>query len=418
MTTKPDKISPIKKKSKSIPAGMDDKPLMTVNQKVLEFCDQDAKNRILPTIGNLERLLDFYGIQCRYNSISKQLEITVPSINLSQDNKLPASFALIHSKMEECEMPTKNYKEYLGYIGEMNWFNPVLEWIESKPWDGISRINDLCKTIEAVNEDAKNIFIERWLYQTVALVTMDNVDGTGILVLQSPQRMGKTWWFRKLVPEPLGSEVIKTGARINPADRDSVSQAIRYWIVELGEIDATFKKTDISALKAFLTNPSDILRRPYGTGDQVYPRRTAFAGSVNPGIYLNDETGNRRFWTVPCTNIDSYHKIDMQQLWAEIHYNLKAGARWRMNNEEYDIVDKINLEHEQIDPLEEMILLKYNWGSFVRDQKTATQIAEEIGIKNINYATTRSITQIMKKLGSQATRKTSGRYFDIPPKVI
>ena len=35
------------------------------------------------------------------------------------------------------------------------------------------------------------------------------------------------------------------GATLNPADKDSVKQAVSHWIVELGELESTFKKSDI-----------------------------------------------------------------------------------------------------------------------------------------------------------------------------
>lgn len=413
MTEKPANISA--KKPKYPPVGMDEKPLMTTKQVVLQFSDLDEKNKIKATIGNLANLLDFYDIKCRYNSISKQLEVTILGIDLSLDNRLPASFAYIYSKMKEVEMPVENYREYLAYVGEMNWHNPVLEWIQTKEWDGISRIKDLCDTIKAEDNDSKNIFIERWLHQAVALATEDNVDAAGILVLQGPQGLGKTWWFKKLVPDKHNAEFVRTGASVNPNDRDSISQIIRYWIVELGEIGSTFRRADVDALKAFLTKESDILRRPYGTGDQVYPRRTALAASVNPRFYLHDETGNRRFWTVACKEVNSYHEIDMQQLWAEIYSYLKQGKNWRITAEERKLVDKINEAHLQIDPIEEMILTKYRWEFTSREnKKTSTEIAEEMGLKNINQQTTRTIANVLRKMGSEETRTGKGLKFHLP----
>lgn len=423
MTETTKELLPNKKKLKSVPAEMNDVPTVKVSQIAMLFADRDPKNNVVPTIGNLVKLLDFYNINCRYNLISKQLEISFPNTEISVDNKVPSSFAIIYSKMRDAGLPVDNYKEYLNHIGEMNSYNPVQMWIKSKKWDGISRIKDLCDTIKATNEDAKNVFIERWLYQAVALATEDNIDAAGILVLQGPQGLGKTWWFRKLVPGYEGSEFVRTGASVDPRDRDSVSQIIRYWIVELGEIGSTFRRSDIDALKAFLTRESDILRRPYGTGDQVYPRRTALAASVNNQAYLHDDTGNRRFWTVSCTEINSYHDIDMQQLWAEIYHYLQNGKNWRITNEERKLVDEVNEAHQEMDPIEEMIATKYSWGaSMGYNSKNGTEIAEELGIKNIAQVHTRAIAKAMRKLhkihGGKEKRKNSTVYFDIPPKSL
>lgn len=403
-------------KTGSIQSNLEDTPARSVYQQT-ELIWADTKNgKILASIDNLKRLTDFLSIKVRYNLISKELEITIPGFDFSLDNRLPASVAFIASEIRKSGMLIEGYKENLCFIGEMDKVNPVLDWITSKQWDGVSRIEELCSTIKAKDNESKNIFIERWLYQAVALAMYNKTDAAGILVLQGPQGLGKSWWFRQMAPEHL--EIVKTGSRINPNDRDSVSQNIRYWIVELGEIGSTFRRTDIDALKAFLTEPVDVLRRPYGSGDQSYPRRTAFAASVNPETYLYDDTGNRRFWTVACTEINSYHKINMQQLWAEIHHHLIAGKEWRITPQERALVDKINENHMQTEPLEEMILTKYYWEGYILEWKTATEIAEQIGVKNIDSRVTRKIGEIVKRLNvgvKDSVKRSAGKNLMLMP---
>jgi predicted P-loop ATPase len=73
-----------------------------------------------------------------------------------------------------------------------------------------------------------------------------------------------------------------------------------------------------AALKAFITQASDTYRLPYARKNTVNPRRTVFFASVNDSKFLSDNTGNRRYWTIDCTDIDYRHQIDMQQFWAEV----------------------------------------------------------------------------------------------------
>ena len=47
-------------------------------------------------------------------------------------------------------------------------------------------------------------------------------------------------------------------------------------IVELGELDATFRKSDIASLKSFITSDRDVLRRPYARLESEFARRTVF----------------------------------------------------------------------------------------------------------------------------------------------
>lgn len=404
---------------KSKPATIDDAPAEITPQRT-DIILQMKGNTPAATIENVRALLDFHGIICRYNIISKQYEIIIPDESFSSDNSDVASLARVASRMAEAGIPTSHYKEYIGYIGDQNQYNPVLQWVTSKPWDGVERIKSLCDTITAKNEHAKNLFIRRWLITCMFLAMNDGADSPGCLVLQGNQGLGKTWWFRKLCPIP---NLVRTDASVDPRNRDSISQVIRYWIVELGEIGSTFRRSDIDALKAFITSKSDIIRRPYATTDQIYPRRTALAASVNDYIFLHDATGNRRFFTVQCTAINSYHNIDMQQLWAEVYDCILQGETPHITPEEAALIDEINKEHMQIEPIEEKILAGYEWGvSLAYDWKTATEIAEEIGLKNVSQRETRIITAYIKKLNNgdstKEKRTGTGRYIMVPTKRI
>lgn len=395
----------------------DGTPSETLPQKTgLIFQYYDRGKPVL-SIENLENLLSFRGIVLRYNVISKSTELLIPGTDFSPENSYIASKAHLMSEMQKAKLPVGHLNDFMIAISDKNKYNPVREWIRSKEWDGKDRIAELCSTIKAKNEEAKNLFIRRWLLTAVAAVDLpEGLDAAGALVLQGPQGLGKTWWIRKLCPMP---GIVKTGMWLNPKDRDSLMQAIRYWIVELGELGATFRSTDIEILKAVLTNENDILRRPYGENSQIYPRRTVFAASVNESIYLYDKTGNRRFWTVECTFINSYHQIDMQQLWAEVYDLYCQGESHQLSPHERELVDEINSEHVQIDPVEEDILQMYAWETpFTRVWKTATQIAKEIGIRYPTQKETRVITSFVRKLNNNEPqyekRNTAGRFLLIP----
>lgn len=138
----------------------------------------------------------------------------------------------------------------------------------------------------------------------------------GVLIFQGEQSIGKTSWFKKLLPNPV-NEYFLEGATLAPTNKDSISRVTSHGIVELGEADSTMKK-DIAALKAFLTSNKDVFRPPYGRVDNKLPRHTVFCASVNDNEYLVDPTGNSRFWTIPVLSLDYKHEIDMQQFWAQI----------------------------------------------------------------------------------------------------
>jgi putative DNA primase/helicase len=187
-------------------------------------------------------------------------------------------------------------------------------------------------------------------------------------------------------------------------------------MVELGELDATFRKADIAQLKAFITRDVDIIRRPYARKESTYARRTVFFASVNDEDFLRDPTGNRRFWTIKCENINYEHKVDMQQLWAQVYEIYKSGESWYLNEEEHKALNESNEEFLSVDPIEERIALHYNWSlSEAKIQVTATQVCQEIGIHNPSQADRRSAARVLAKLTGSESKKSNGkRVFLLP----
>lgn len=406
---------------KSAPALITDTPSQTLAQRMkLVAPNITERGKIIACEQNLKALLDILGVNVRYNVISKQIEIIIPGQSFSVDNNATASLAWVTSRIKEVGMDCAYHREYLALLADKNQYNPVLNWIESRPWDGYTRLPDLYATIKATNEKAKECFIFRWLVGAIALACSPNgIDSSGILVLQGNQGLGKTWWFRKLVPSEFLPNITRADASINPHDKDSVNQAITYWLVELGELDATFKRSEIAALKSFITREFDIFRRPFMPTDSKFPRRTAFMASVNPKQYLTDETGNRRFWTIECEEINSYYEIDMQQLWAEVYEKWTNGASHQLTEEEKSLITEINKEHITADPITEMLTSKYDWGT---EQKywrwiTATDVLDEMGVKRITKAELRTAAANIRELnGNKESRKNNNRVLLVPEK--
>lgn len=390
-----------KRKAKSVLVTQDETPVLLPTDYTNRKYPHVVKDRPLATIENLRELFTCRGIRCRYNVISKRVLVDIPGEAFSVENGDEVALALIYSYIKQEEMPVDGYKAYTLRIADENQFNPVLSMIREKAWDGIDRLEALYKTIESPEPEARNLLIRRWLITCVFMALGEGVDSAGCIVLQGAQDIGKTWWVKQLVPEKWRKELIRTDAMVDPKDKDSVSQIISYWIVELGEIGATFRKADIDALKAFITRDHDTMRRPYGEGDKRYPRRTALIASVDQTIYLHDTAGNRRFWTIPCTSINSRHTIDMQQVWAQVMTLVEDGETWQLLPDEKEHIRRINEEHMQIEPIIEMLRSKYSFDAptIAQDWKSSTAIAMDIGIKNVTQRETRIIASFLKKIG-------------------
>lgn len=375
------------------------------------------------TIENVAALLKYLGVIIRYNVIAKQEEIIIPNESFSLDNEANAVLAIIMSWQNQIGMPTKNTSDFITRLADMNLYNPVTEWVESKPWDGVSRLDEFYSTIKAVGEsedatilELKKTFLKRWMISAVAAAFEPRgVSAHGVLVLQGDQYIGKTAWVKSLAPKDLN--VIADGKMLRPDDKDSVNQIVRYWIVELGELDATFKRADIAQLKAFITKDSDLFRRAYAKKESNFARRTVFFGSVNDAQFLNDPTGNRRFWTIECDSINYAHAMDMQQIWAEFYSLYKSGETWILNKDEVQLLNVHNEKFEVVSPFAELIATRYAWDDkkIARFKRTATQIAIEMGYEKPSKRDINEIAAIMRKVYKQKPEKTKkGRFFEVP----
>lgn len=373
--------------------------------------------KTLANIENLTEMLRRLGVIARYNVISKEEELLIPNKSFSIDNMANASHAWILSECARFSMPTEKVSDFLTYISDQNPYNPVCNWIKSKPWDGKSRLESLYATVVAVgekeNEDAlelKKVLMRRWMISAIAAAfNPSGVSAHGVLVFQGHQYLGKTQWFKSLVPKDLG--VISDGVILKPDDRDSVKQAVSFWMIELGELDATFRKSDIAQLKSFLTKDKDILRKAYARKESTFARRTVFFASVNPKNFLHDSTGNRRFWTIECADINHEHGIDMQQLWAEVWEQLyKKGETWFLTHDEMLMLNDHNENFESKEAIEERIVTDFNWDApeNLWKEMTATDALRSIGIDRPTQMEKTKASQIIFKMNGGKKRKTKG----------
>lgn len=369
--------------------------------------DRKKNGTPLSTIENMRFLLDQHQIVSRYNVIKKQEELILPGRTFSIDNAQNAALSHVVSIAARFQMPLGQVPEYVSVIADENPYNPITTWITSKPWDGVSRLKDLYNTIKSPNEPLKEILMYRWLISAVAgAFEPDGVVARGVLVFQAPQYLGKTMWFKSLVPAQL--EAVADGMLLKPDDKDSVKQIVQYWLVELGELDATFKKSDVAQLKAFISKQRDKLRAAYARKESEYARRTVFFASVNPDQFLADETGNTRYWTVKCEDINHKHGIDMQQLWAEIYeQHYKQGVTWFLTHDEMVMLNAQNEGFVTADPIEEKILSELDWENpmAIWSWKTSTQVIEMLDVKNFGRSEVSKAGLVIRKRNGHSALK-------------
>ena len=326
-----------------------DKKPIPKNKKTLTIFGEEFK------ILN-EKALSYYlksiNVNVRYNVIKRAVEIKGVKSDYNPEtlqNDLPVIlFDNLKGKLKKCDK--SSICDLLSVIAGKNRFNPVIEMIGNAKWDGKDRIQELFSILNiGETDELSKTLIKKWLWQALSMAKNEfngAYGADGILVLQGKQGIGKTTFVRKIA---VHQELCKLGQYLDTKDKDTYRRCCSAWIVELGEIETTFK-SDLERLKAFITAEIDEYRLPYGRSDQTLARRTAIIGTCNSEKFLIDPTGSRRFWTVPITSIDldRLSNFDVLQLWLQVEEKTKNNRQgFRLTKDEQLKLAERNTVHEK-----------------------------------------------------------------------
>ena len=374
--------------------------------------NRNDRGRYLNTKENVRGVMILNKISCLYNVIKKRMEITVPESNFIQDMQEEAALIDIEDRCIQMNIPHTKVRDYLKLLAVE--YNPVRDWMESRRWDGESRLQSFLDSITSPNQALKEMLMKKWLISCVAAACEPNgVELEGILVFQGAQGLGKTLWFKRLANYDEGW--LLEGATLNPSDKDSVKQAVSHWIVELGEIESTFKKSDIDQLKAFVTKKTDELRLPYDRAFTTYQRRTAFYASVNAREFLTDTSGNRRFWVIPVAGIDVNHGVDMQQLWAEVKETMyRPGQKnWFLSPDERAQLQESNELYRTQSSVEDLILEHVDFKDAATKPVQMTKLLRDLGVNNPRMADFKDAARILSEHGKEPRRSSGKKIYDL-----
>ncbi len=355
----------------------------------------------LVILENFMVLMKYLEVDINYNEMSKEQVVSISTkhkVEFHEDSKNNAVLTWVHNmcKKNMLTVTIDELMRYMDFIANQNSIHPVKQWIEAKPWDGVSRIGELCKTIKS-DTFMKDRLIVKWLISCIAALYLPNgVRAQGILVFFSPQGKGKTTWFIKMGGGQ--EDFVKDGVALNVNNKDSVKEVISHWICELGELSSTFKKADINDLKSFTGLDKDSFRAAFARKSEGYKRRTIFCGSVDEMEFLADDNGNRRFWVIDVKHIID-HNLDMQQIWAEVKELYEDGFSYVLSQAEIAELDVANQEFKTVDPIVEMLdeEIKKGFNDDGGQWVNCTEIAKRIGLQRITKRETNTIGRYLRK---------------------
>jgi len=233
-------------------------------------------------------------------------------------------------------------------------FHPIRDYLTALIWDGEERIPYWLTACLGVENDSDYITAvsARFLIAAVARILSPGCKVDTCLVLEGKQGKLKSTALRVLVTDKWFTDELP-----DIRTKDAAIQLRGKWLIELGEMGA-LKGMDMERIKSFLSRSVDRYRPVHGRASVDVPRQGVFAGSVNHGQYLHDETGGRRFWPVITSHIDLALLAEWRdQLWAEAVHRYIAGAKWWLWED--DLVTAARTEQAaryQADPWEAKIV--------------------------------------------------------------
>lgn len=204
-------------------------------------------------------------------------------------------------------------------------FNDVTDYLEGLRWDGTPRLDTLfVDYLGAEDTPLVRAMTRKAFAAAVARAVRPGVKFDNMTILGGPQGIGKSTllykmsrgWFNDSLSTFAGKEA------------SELLQGV--WLVEIAELQA-FRNSDVSRIKQFISQQADRFRAAYGRHVKEQPRRCVFFGTTNSPEYLQDRTGNRRFWPIDVavqprrksvfTDLDG----EIDQLWAEAVSYWKLG---------------------------------------------------------------------------------------------
>lgn len=234
-----------------------------------------------------------------------------------------------------------------------NAYHPIHRYLNGLKWDGNDHIARFIGYMESsdppiVYRDGTivplhSVYVYRWLIGAVAKAL--DAEQVAMLVLDGRQDLGKstvTRWLCSGMPDYF------IEAPINVSDKDTDVRLMDRWIWEVSELDATTRKADQSALKAFITKKEVTVRKAYGRYEITKPAMASLIGTLNNSTgFLTDDTGNRRFMITRLTKLDfHYMEIDVNQLWAQAAHLYREKEPFRLVGEEKTAQTNVNKGYE------------------------------------------------------------------------
>jgi predicted P-loop ATPase len=299
----------------------------------------------------------------------------------------------------------------IGVVSEDRRFDPVREYLDTLKWDGSPRLDNMLRNYFGASgaDQSHSEYIaaagSRTLISAVARVFEPGCKADHVLTLVGDQGVGKSSALKTMAGGDHFADSLP-----DLKSKDAADYLRGPWIVELSELDS-FNRAELSTIKAFISRTEDRFRAPYGRRTETHPRRCIFIGTTNEEVFLNDATGNRRFWPVTVTSVDlDALRRDRDQLWAEAVHRYRAGEPWHFDTDALTTAAAAAQQHRQVDDVWQPEIENFVASRLrVTVQDVLTQCLE-LNLERCGQIEKNRVARVLRQLGWVRRQKRDGAW--------
>lgn len=292
--------------------------------------------------------------------------------------------------------------EAIQTVAHTRRFHPIREQLEGFAWDGKERINSwLVYALGESPESLQPAMLEYlqivgrcWLLGMVNRVMQPGCKFDYCPVLEGVGGLRKS----TLVEVLAGSQFFSDTPFEVGRGKEAQEQVQGLWLYEIAEM-THFSKSEVGAIKAFITSKVDRYRVAYGATVGSFARQCVLVGTTNENTYLRDRTGNRRFWPIPVRHVIKTEWVAKyrEQLLAEAYALYQQGVPYTPTPDQ---------EKRLFVPMQESRLVETAVLSELLQVLTRPPMASGIGAVVNELANFVTIAQLALALGVDAAKST------------
>lgn len=288
-----------------------------------------------------------YGSRIEYNLMSHEIELDRSRIEMGRAKDFVVTALNYDATTEDCKIA-------LASIADRHQYHAVRNYLESvKGKADLNFARFIPSSYWGNGDPLQNHLFYLKMIATVARAMSPGCKDDSLLILQGGQGARKSTALLTLAGDGWFTDDLKS-----LDNKDELAKLSRFWMLELAEVDYLMGKKETELFKRFLSSKEDTYRPPYGYSNITTKRSSAMFATTNKTEFLNDPTGNRRYWVVDVVQkIDiAGIKRDRDLLWASALHAYESGINWYLDESLEVSHESSNDRYQETDIWNDLIL--------------------------------------------------------------